>query len=110
MQLDQVKALVTGGVSGLGLTRFDPATGQFQHFYPDKEDPHGLTLKNITAITQDYLGHLWLGYFNGGLNRFDGKTFVNYPYYQDHKDHKDQKGHTNFHLRGIVEDHQRKLR
>lgn len=39
---------------------------------------HGLPQSQVTAITQDDYGYLWLGTFSGGLSRFDGKEFVNF--------------------------------
>ncbi|HLP13762.1 MAG TPA: two-component regulator propeller domain-containing protein [Flavobacteriales bacterium] len=32
----------------------------------------------VTCIFQDSRGYIWIGTQNGGLNRFDGRTFVNY--------------------------------
>lgn len=38
---------------------------------------NGLIQSQVTAITQDNFGHLWIGTL-GGLARFDGKNFTNY--------------------------------
>lgn len=37
----------------------------------------GLIQSQATALTQDKLGHLWIGTL-GGLSRYDGRTFTNY--------------------------------
>jgi PAS domain S-box-containing protein len=41
----------------------------------------GLSQSQVTALCQDREGYVWLGTEGGGLNRFDGKTFVNYTVY-----------------------------
>ncbi|MBK7034896.1 MAG: response regulator [Bacteroidetes bacterium] len=38
----------------------------------------GLAGISITCILQDSRGYIWIGTKDGGISRFDGKTFVNY--------------------------------
>ena len=45
----------------------------FKHYQVDE----GLLHNNVTCITQDRLGFIWLG-TRGGLNRFDGYRFKSY--------------------------------
>ena len=60
-----------------GLSSLDPATGKFVSY---RNDPAGLEISNVTAISQDRAGTLWFGTWMGTLSRFDDKTntFVNY--------------------------------
>ncbi|GAK58356.1 histidine kinase [Candidatus Vecturithrix granuli] len=60
---------VEGEVEG-----FDPITEQFTPYYSDPKDPNGLSENNVTAISADHAGMLWIGTFGGGLNRFDPTT------------------------------------
>jgi ligand-binding sensor domain-containing protein len=38
----------------------------------------GLALGTISCGYLDNIGHLWFGTYNGGVSRFDGKSFTNY--------------------------------
>ncbi len=38
----------------------------------------GLTGISVTCLLQDSRGYIWIGTKDGGISRFDGKTFVNY--------------------------------
>ena len=70
------------GRDGFGACKFDGTT--FTHF--TKKD--GLPSNNITSIVEDKQGNIWFGSLTsdfprnpkeGGLSRYDGKTFTNYP-------------------------------
>lgn len=39
---------------------------------------NGLSQSQVSSIAQDKLGYIWLATEGGGLNRFDGKTFLSY--------------------------------
>lgn len=45
----------------------------FRHYQVDE----GLLHNNVTAITQDHRGFMWIG-TRGGINRYDGYTFKSY--------------------------------
>ncbi|WNJ17153.1 two-component regulator propeller domain-containing protein [Pontibacter sp. G13] len=77
------------GRDGYGVTRYD---GQrFQTF----TQVDGLTTNSVSSILQDQQGHMWFGSFsahvrsatqstcrplaNGGLSKFDGTTFTQFP-------------------------------
>lgn len=53
-----------------------PALAQRHPFY-NLNVENGLIQSQVTAITQDKFGHLWIGTL-GGLSRYDGKNFTNY--------------------------------
>lgn len=77
------------GRSGYGACRYNIATGEFTQF--TKKD--GLASDCVQAIMEDRQGHIWFGSRvaerdhpdpdartgDGGLSRFDGKTFVQFP-------------------------------
>lgn len=75
------------GIFGYGLCKFDPATHQFTH-YPFSESPgttpdsRKLDDGNVNTVYADRKGYLWIGTFDGGLNRFNPKdsTFTSYYY------------------------------
>ncbi|MFQ5449076.1 MAG: two-component regulator propeller domain-containing protein [Nitrospinaceae bacterium] len=72
MRLDQKNRLWIGTWGG-GLSVFDTRTFRFRNFTVRD----GLPGNYILAIEEGPLGNLWIG-SNGGLSRFDGKTFLNY--------------------------------
>jgi signal transduction histidine kinase/ligand-binding sensor domain-containing protein/CheY-like chemotaxis protein len=76
------------------LKKTNGKSGQFTRFVNDPNDPHSLSDNDVFAICEDRSGSkalsgtLWIGTYNGGLNRFDpdssGKSgqftrFVNDP-------------------------------
>lgn len=48
--------------------------GELLHFTSE----HGMAGDGIISILEDREGILWIGTFDGGLSRFDGKTFINF--------------------------------
>jgi ligand-binding sensor domain-containing protein len=61
------------GTGGLGLTRYDPQTGQLKTFRHSPTDPFSLSNDNVTQLFIDHAGTLWVSTFDG-LNRFDAAT------------------------------------
>ncbi|HYE57950.1 MAG TPA: ATP-binding protein, partial [Rhodothermales bacterium] len=66
------------GTTGAGLMRLDPASGRF-YAYPFRRTPRAgvsdsLDYHVATSITTDRSGALWIGTFEGGLNRLDVAT------------------------------------
>ena len=61
------------GTGGLGLTRYDPKTGQLKTFRHSPTDPFSLSNDNVTQLFIDHAGTLWATTFDG-LNRFDAAT------------------------------------
>jgi signal transduction histidine kinase/ligand-binding sensor domain-containing protein len=63
-----------------GVSRFDPASGQFTNYPLGPDESAGLAY-TVSAFHRDRSGTLWLGTWGGVLSRFDDKanTFVNYP-------------------------------
>ncbi|MCB0520247.1 MAG: response regulator [Saprospiraceae bacterium] len=58
------------GTNG-GLNRFDPASGTFQHFSNNLQDPGSLSNNWVACIFEDRENRLWIGTWGGGLNLFD---------------------------------------
>ena len=82
---DQEGVLWIGTLGG-GLATFDrestPGAGteQFVTYQNVPTDTHSLADNTVVSIYQDREGELWIGTFNGGLDRFDRGTgqFVHY--------------------------------
>lgn len=80
------------GAAGTGLGRLDPRAaddpGQAQLlFYTNvPTNPHSLSDNNITTIVEGREGELWVGTFNGGLNRLDRQTGFFTHYQNDPSD------------------------
>lgn len=69
------------GTFGLGISVFNPATGQFQLY---TKGSSGLPSDYVSSITQDSKGNIWAGTFGSGIgllkkgtNRFEAITDVN---------------------------------
>ncbi len=81
------------GTLGGGLGTFDresaPGAGaeQFVYYQNDPNDPHSLSDDTVVSVYEDREGVLWIGTFNGGLDRLDRESapgagagqFVHYP-------------------------------
>lgn len=65
-----------------GLNCFDPATGIFDRFLHDPENPETLAYNWVRAIFEDSHGTFWVGTFGDGLHQMDRKkgTFRRFPY------------------------------
>ena len=64
--------------SALGLNRFDG--NNFEHYFPDKNNPGSIIDAFITNLIEDSLHNIWIGTSNG-LSRYDinADTFKNFP-------------------------------
>jgi len=79
--------LIWLGTDTAGLNKFDPTTQTFTRYpfvrreLPDSETlSFKLSTDTVTSITEDAEGHLWIGTWNGGLNKFDPKSGI-FTYY-----------------------------
>ena len=59
---------------GDGLNRFDPATGLFERFLHDHEDPGSLGARDVGGVVETPDGNLWVNAAYGGLNHLDRRT------------------------------------
>lgn len=68
-----------------GLNKFDRRTETFTRYLNDPNDLNSLAQNNVTHLTQDSDGILWLGTADFGLERFDpvSETFTHYPHNPD---------------------------
>jgi ligand-binding sensor domain-containing protein/signal transduction histidine kinase len=71
------------GTAGDGLQIMDRSRGTFTHYYYDSTHPeklsrpplyHGNAVDHITFIKEDIAGTIWIGTFEGGINRYDPNT------------------------------------
>ncbi len=81
--IDKDKNLWVGSFGG-GLYRFEgdnPSAGSaYKRFIHDANDPFSLSDNRIYSMTEDREGIIWVGTYNGGLNRFEKKSgkFISY--------------------------------
>ncbi|PCK08418.1 MAG: hypothetical protein COA42_09310 [Alteromonadaceae bacterium] len=55
--------------AGNGLYLFDRDTLAFQRYKNEKNNPKSLSYDDISTITEDRAGNLWVGTYGGGVNR-----------------------------------------
>lgn len=80
----------TGGCNGGGVCRYDPATAELSNFTAEKglsnedflvnskvTDKSG-TLARVWTIAEDNAGNLWFGTIDSGTWRYDGQTLTNF--------------------------------
>ncbi|MCK4543831.1 MAG: SUMF1/EgtB/PvdO family nonheme iron enzyme, partial [Spirochaetales bacterium] len=49
---------------------------QFEHFAHDPKDPSSLGTNEVTSITGDQSGNLWIGTWGDGVNKLDTRTMI----------------------------------
>lgn len=77
---DQDEEWWIGTSVGLNKLRFITDTSVAFSSYLPSNNPNSISGEIITTITQDDSGYLWIGTYDGALNKFDTKknTFTNY--------------------------------
>lgn len=93
-----LKNSIRAGILFLLLCHITSANAQQYHLknYSIKD---GMTGISVTCLLQDSRGYIWIGTDDGGISRFDGKTFVNYSKEEGVGDNainclfEDKKGH-----------------
>lgn len=64
-----------GGLNRLReLPEKDSLAFELEHFKNDPEDPHSLSTNTLMSIWEGERGHLWIGTYGGGMNRFDPES------------------------------------
>jgi len=74
MALSQDPGTSTIWVGTKGLRQFNAATGKRIEHRHRPADVYSISDDLITGLCRDRSGTLWVGTWDGGLNRFDGKT------------------------------------
>ena len=59
------------GARAGGLSRLEPATGDLVVYRHDPEESTSLSSDDVATIYEDGVGGLWIGSWNGGVDRFD---------------------------------------
>lgn len=67
--LEDPDGVLWAGVWEGGLNRYDPATGKFEHWRHDPNNPNSLGSDGVLAVVRDDRQTLWIGTFGGGLSR-----------------------------------------
>ncbi|MDM8536391.1 two-component regulator propeller domain-containing protein [Desulfobacterales bacterium HSG17] len=70
-------------LTGGGLDRFNPETGNYRHYLPDKNNPDSLSLIHTISICEENAGFFWVGTWGGGLERFDSEKEIFSHYKHD---------------------------
>ncbi|MBL0097644.1 MAG: hypothetical protein IPP46_14980 [Bacteroidetes bacterium] len=81
MTIDKSGLIWVGSIGGVshfdgknttdGNGIFKHKSGEFIHL----TSKNGLTDNNIADILEDKQGNIWIGTFNGGVSKYDGKTY-----------------------------------
>ncbi|MFW5637289.1 MAG: ligand-binding sensor domain-containing protein, partial [Thermodesulfobacteriota bacterium] len=89
------------GTDGTGINVLDPATGRFEHWVHDPENPQSLGSDLVTGIFEDRGGTLWITTYGGGLNcrHPDENRFLRYRH-----NPADPDSIAGDHLRSVYED------
>jgi ligand-binding sensor domain-containing protein len=64
------------GSNQTGLYQYNPKNQKTIHFKAEPNNPTSLNFNNISAITQDSQGGIWVGTEGGGLHFLDKKTLT----------------------------------
>lgn len=65
-----------------GLSRYNPKSGFFKHFYSSSENT-SISNNNIFSLITDENGTIWIGTMGGGLNKYDPDNQTFYHYLHD---------------------------
>lgn len=65
----------TDGGDGSGLHLFNRRKGTFKAFRHNPSDPKSIPSNVILDMLEDRQGYLWIGFYNGGVSRFDYQNF-----------------------------------
>ncbi|MCG9793080.1 hybrid sensor histidine kinase/response regulator transcription factor [Flavobacterium algicola] len=57
-----------------GVSKLDPSSYSFGHYYYQPNEPNGLSQKAVQSVLQDSKGRIWISAYNGGLDLFDEQT------------------------------------
>ncbi len=71
---------------GAGLVAFDQRTGRFTQYAHDPKDPRSLSSNEVSSISEDKAGQLWVGTYLHGVNVFDKRTKSFTHYVHNEKD------------------------
>ena len=59
------------GSYDVGVSKLNPSSYSFQHYYYKANKADGLSQKTIQSVLQDSKGRIWISAYNGGLNLFN---------------------------------------
>lgn len=65
-----------------GIARLNQATGRFQHFYHQTDNPDSISSNRVRRLLLDSQGRLWAGTYGGGINVYlpESQKFVRVTY------------------------------
>lgn len=68
------------GSYDVGVSKLDPSSYSFGHYYYKANKADGVSQKSIQSVLQDSKGRIWISAYNGGLSLFNEKedTFKHY--------------------------------
>ena len=104
LEMDEDNQLWLGTLRGLFI--LDRATGKRRQAPHDPEDPTTLSSPRVTNLFRDRTGHMWVGTFDAGVNRYDPRD-KRYTRYREDPD--DPYALSSDAVKFITEDHSGKV-
>jgi signal transduction histidine kinase/ligand-binding sensor domain-containing protein/AraC-like DNA-binding protein/ActR/RegA family two-component response regulator len=75
------------GSYDVGVSKLNPSSSSFQHYYYKANKEDGLSQKTIQSVLQDSKDRIWISAYNGGLNLFNEteNSFEHFSHFSNEK-------------------------
>ena len=82
------KGIYWFGSYDIGISKLNPSSYSFKHYYYQPNNKNGLNQKTIQSVLQDSKGRIWVSAYYGGLNLFNQEDHTFKHFGSDSKDPK----------------------